>query len=222
VATSPAEFETYFDKRASRFAAFYRSRPVAWLLGRGPLFDRLDKTVDLLAANGAKTVLDVGCGSGPLFAPLAGHGINVTGIDPAPAMVALAQQEAAKFPGKVRVVERGWEQIDEVDAYDAAAALGVFDYVDDPGDLLGRLGRAARVVIGSFPSPGLRLRLRQVRYGARGVHVHGYTTKRLEALAADCGLRVGELLRLGRAGHLVMFERPAPAPGDRGTTPTAR
>ena len=223
MATSPAEFGTYFDKRASRFAAFYHSRPVAWLLGRGPLFDRLDRSVDLLASHGAKTVLDVGCGSGPLFGPLAGHGIKVTGIDPAPKMLVLARQEAAKYPEQVVVQERGWEQVDETDAYDAAVALGVFDYTDDPDAVLGRLGRAARAVIASFPSPGLRLRLRQVRYGARGVHVHGYTRARLEALAAAAGMQVGELSTLGRAGHLVMFERRTDSePGDRGTTPTGR
>ncbi len=44
--------------------------------------------------------------------------------------------------------------IDEVDAYDVAIALGVFDYVDDPADLLARMGRAAGHVVGSFPSPG--------------------------------------------------------------------
>jgi hypothetical protein len=46
---SPAEFDTYFDERASRFAAFYRSEPVARLLGRGPLFDRLRGSVDIVA-----------------------------------------------------------------------------------------------------------------------------------------------------------------------------
>ena len=65
-----AEFDGYFDKRASRFAAFYRSEPVARLLGRGPLFDRLTGAVKLVDTLGSRRVLDVGCGSGPLFAPL--------------------------------------------------------------------------------------------------------------------------------------------------------
>jgi SAM-dependent methyltransferase len=204
----PAEFETYFHERASRFAAFYRSEPVARLLGRGPLFDRLRGGVDIVAALGARSVLDVGCGSGPLFAPLAERGVHVTGIDPAPAMVALARREADRHPGLVTVQARGWETIEEHDAYDAALALGVFDYVDDSAQLLGQMGRAAPHVVASFPAPGLRLRLRQVRYGARGVHVHGYRPGDLADLATASDLVVEELRPLGHAGYLAHFARP--------------
>jgi SAM-dependent methyltransferase len=204
---SPAEFETYFHERASRFAAFYRSEAVARLLGRGPLFDRLRGGVDVVAALGGRRVLDVGCGSGPLFAPLTRQGVHVTAIDPAPAMVALARLEAGRHPGLVTVQERGWETIEEHDTYDVALALGVFDYVDDPGQLLRRMGRAAPHVVASFPAPGLRLRLRKVRYGARGVHVHGYRADDLVRLAAEAGLVAQELKPLGRAGFLAHFAR---------------
>ncbi len=68
---SSGDFETYFHQRAGRFAAFYSSEPVARVLGRGPLFDRLRLAVEVCVEVGAKRVLDVGCGSGPLFAPLA-------------------------------------------------------------------------------------------------------------------------------------------------------
>jgi hypothetical protein len=124
-------------------------------------------------------------------------------------MVALARREAAHHPGLVTVEERGWESIDEHDAYDVALALGVFDYVDDPAELLRRMGRAAPHVVASFPAPGLRLRLRQVRYGARGVHVHGYRADDLVALAGQTGLVAQELRPLGRAGYLAHFARPA-------------
>ena len=52
--TESAEFDGYFDKRASRFAAFYRSEQVSRLLGRGPLFDRLSKTVHLVGTLGSR------------------------------------------------------------------------------------------------------------------------------------------------------------------------
>jgi SAM-dependent methyltransferase len=202
-----ADFEGYFHDRASRFAAFYRSEGLSRLIGRGPLFDRLRGSVDIVAAVGATHVLDVGCGSGPLFAPLATRGVRVTGIDPAPAMVALARVEAGRQPEMVTVEERGWETITEEDAYDAAVALGVFDYVDEPAVLLRAMGRAAPHVVASFPAPGVRLELRRVRYGARGVHVHGYRPGDLARLADSSGLVVAELRPLGRAGHLAHFVR---------------
>lgn len=204
---SDDDFQTYFHRRAGRFAAFYSSEPVARALGRGPLFDRLRFAVDTTVASGAKRVLDVGCGSGPLFAPLAREGIHVTGIDPAEAMVELARRQAAAFPGLVVVERRGWEELGEVDAYDVAIALGVFDYVASPAELLTRMGRAAGQVIASFPSPGIRLSLRKLRYGARGVGVHGYTVPDLDRLAAEAGLQAVATVPLDRAGHVVHFAR---------------
>jgi SAM-dependent methyltransferase len=204
---SDGDFETYFHQRARRFASFYSSEPVSRMLGRGALFDRLRYAVDVSAALSPSRVLDVGCGSGPLFAPLAGKGIHVTGIDPAEAMVALARQEASIYPGLVDVEQRSWEQLNEVDTYDVAVALGVFDYVADSSELLRRMGRAAPHVVGSFPSPGLRLTLRKRRYGAKGVTVHGYREQEFAGLAAGAGMAVIEKIPLGRAGYAVHFGR---------------
>ncbi len=125
-------------------------------------------------------------------------------------MVSLARVEGARYPGLVEVRQYGWEKIDEVDAYDVAIALGVFDYVDQPDDLLRRMGRAAPHVLGSFPAPGLRLQFRRVRYGARGVHVHGRRPADLSRLATDAGLEIAELHPLGQAGYAVHFRRPTP------------
>lgn len=209
--TSATRFDGYFHRRARRFSSFYRSEPVARALGRGPIFDRLRIAVDTVVELGATRVLDVGCGSGPLFAPLAERGIHVTGVDPAPAMVALARQEAARHPGLVEVHQAGWEDIDDEDRFDVAVALGVFDYVDDPAELLRRMGRAAPHAVGSFPSPGLRLELRRVRYGARGVSVHPYPAARFGELADAAHMTVERLTPLGRAGHVVRFDRPGAA-----------
>jgi SAM-dependent methyltransferase len=203
--TSKGDFGTYFQRRASRFAAFYRSETVARLIGRGPLFDRARNAVDWVEGLQAEHVLDVGCGSGPLFAPLAERGVRVTGIDPAPAMIALARGEASRYLGAVTVEQRGWEQLGSSESYDVAVALGIFDYVDSAQLVLSRMAQVAPSVIASFPSPGLRLNLRKIRYGAHGVKVSGYTTGDLEELASSCKLRIGRLVPLGRAGHLALF-----------------
>jgi SAM-dependent methyltransferase len=208
---SGGDFQTYFHRRAARFSAFYSSEPVSRVLGRGPLFDRLRLAVEMAAALSAKRALDVGCGSGPLFAPLAARGIHVTGMDPAENMIVRAMARAEDFPGMVEVEQRGWEQLDAVDAYDVAIALGIFDYVSEPAELLRHMGRAADHVIGSFPSPGVRTNLRKVRYGIRGVGVHGYPAGGFDGLAREAGLEVAERVPLGRAGFVVHFVRSGAA-----------
>jgi SAM-dependent methyltransferase len=200
-------FADYFDQRSGRFASFYRSRSAARVLGRGALFDRLDFAVERCATLGARRVVDVGCGSGPLFRPLADRGIRVTGIEPAAGMVELAEREAAECGGLVDVVKIGWEQLTDWhkgEPFDVAVALGVFDYLADPGDLLATMGGVARHSIASFPRRGLRTNLRRVRYGTRGVSVRGYSRDEIGSLARASGLDTIELARLGRAGYILL------------------
>lgn len=199
-------FDRYFDQASDRFSSYYGNERVTRLLGRGALFDRLRFAMQKAEETGARRVLDVGCGSGPLFEPLASRGINVTGLEPAPAMLELARAEAAKFPG-VDVREGSWEDLDAVDEFDLAVALGVFDYVDKPGELLQRLAKAAPGVVASFPSPSLRTQFRKVRYGLRGVKVHGYERMEIADLASGAGMAIADLSPLGRAGYAVHFVR---------------
>jgi SAM-dependent methyltransferase len=201
-------FDDYFDKRSGRFSAFYGKELATRALGRGALFDRLRFAVEKAVEGKAGTVLDVGCGSGPLFEPLASRGIAVTGLEPAPSMLELARAQAARFPGLVEVRQGSWTDIDERDAYDLAVGLGLFDYVEQAGELLTRMGTAARAVVASFPGPGVRTEFRKVRYRRGGVQVYGYERPRILELAAVAGLEVSELRPLGRAGYAAYFVRP--------------
>lgn len=203
---SQTSVTSYFHRRARRFSRFYRSEAITRLVGRGPLFDRLRFAVDTAVSLDAARVLDVGCGSGPLFGPLAERGIHVTGIDPADSMVALAREQAAGLRDFVGVEQRGWEELEEKDAYELAVVLGLFDYVESAGDLLGRVSRAAPHVVASFPGPGMRLNLRKLRYGIHGVKVHGYGPSDLDRLAGSCGMEIIERRELGR-GNVVHFAR---------------
>lgn len=206
------DFETYFHQRAKRFSSFYWSEPIARGLGRGPMFDRLRLAAQISLSLAPTRVLDVGCGSGPLFAELAPKGIRITGIDPAEAMIKLAGNEAAKYGQLVELQQSAWEDLTAVDEYDAAIALGVFDYVSQPALLLEKMGRAATHIIGSFPAPGLRLDFRKVRYGARGVAVHGYTNVDFLRLGNEVGLDVVDRIPLGNAGYVVHYQRRSPTP----------
>ncbi len=200
-------FDRYFNQASERFSSYYGNERVTRALGRGALSDRLRFAMDTVVACTARRVLDVGCGSGPLFEPLASRGIAVTGLEPAPAMLALARAEAKRFDGLVQVQEGSWEDLDGQEMYDVAIALGVFDYVRTPAELLSRMAVVAPSVVASFPSPSLRTQFRKVRYGIRGVHVEGYDKDDIERLAAGAGLDLREVRRLGGAGYAVHFAR---------------
>lgn len=208
-------FDRYFDKRSGKFSAFYGNENVTRAMGRGALFDRLRFAVEKAAETGSKTVLDVGCGSGPLFEPLATQGIAVTGLEPAPGMLELARAEAARFPGLVDVRQGSWSDLDARDEYDMAVGLGLFDYVETPADLLTRMGTAARSVVASFPAPGLRTEFRKIRYRMGDVAVYGYERPRITELARLANLEETEVRPLGKAGFVVHFSRPANGQGSR-------
>ena len=70
----------------------------------------------------------------------------------------------------------------------------------------------------SFPSPGVRLSLRKIRYGAKGVSVHGYPSHGYDRLARSAEMEVAEMFPLDRAGYVVHFRRPFPKGGDRAGT----
>jgi SAM-dependent methyltransferase len=59
----------------------------------------LDHYLAIAAAVGARSVLDVGCGTGTLACLLAGRGIDVVGVDPAEASLDIARAK----PGAARV-----------------------------------------------------------------------------------------------------------------------
>ena len=71
--------------------------------------DDLDAYEALVAELGARSVLDVGCGTGVLALRLAARGVDVTGVDPAAASLAVARSK----PGGERV---RWVDGDAADA----------------------------------------------------------------------------------------------------------
>ena len=89
---------------AARIPGLYDRTARAWDAVRGGelTLERtwLDRFAALLPPGGA--VLDLGCGTGdPVARALLASGFRVTGVDAAPAMVALAQERfpAARHPG---------------------------------------------------------------------------------------------------------------------------
>jgi len=106
-----------------------------------------DALVDEL---GARSVVDVGCGTGTFACLLAGRGLEVTGVDPAAAMLAVARRKA--HAERVRWVHGEAADLPPL-AVDLATMTGNVAqvFVDDQAwaDTLAAAGRALRPGDGS-------------------------------------------------------------------------
>ncbi len=91
---------TYFSKAATTFDTFYdhkRSAFMQWVdrKFRSDVFERYRLTFETIEPLSNKTVLDVGCGSGPYVVEAARRGSKrVVGLDMAQGMLDLARQRA--------------------------------------------------------------------------------------------------------------------------------
>lgn len=204
--------ETYFQQRANQFDALYEGtgwRYYGNRLFRRALYERVQLTLDALRNFRDFSVLDVGCGSGRnsvLFAKAGAR--RVVGIDFAENMIALAQQYS-----RTHGVENTCDFI-KADAlsysfqerFECVVALGVFDYIADPRELLRRMiDLSSHTVVGSFPKPSfLRAPLRKLRYALRNCSVYFFSKHRLECICREVGLRDFKLLPCGGAGYVLV------------------
>ena len=127
----------HFDAEAARYDAAYDDPgPEGYALR-----ERLDCAVRILG-DGPGDVLDAGMGPGRLCVELRRRGWTVAGVDASPAMVALARRRLAGG-GDLRVARL--EALPFADgSFDAVAALGVLEYVDDLAAVLAELARVLR------------------------------------------------------------------------------
>jgi SAM-dependent methyltransferase len=133
-----------FAGRAAGFEEFTDPR----LVGVYDDWDRvrLDLTVyrDLAAATGTGSIVDVGCGTGRLAVDLARAGHRVTGVDPAPAMLAAARSRDGG--GLVRWVEGDAAQLGAGE-YDLAVMSGhVVQVIADDRALIATFGAIRRAL----------------------------------------------------------------------------
>jgi ubiquinone/menaquinone biosynthesis C-methylase UbiE len=190
----------HFHADAQRFDAIYDENkgPVARFIDdvwRGVVRRRLDLTVEALAPLEGKSILDVGCGSGRFCLAYAQHGAaKVLGIDFAPAMIDLAKEYARRLELTHRCDFRVGsfpEAITEPDrSFDAATALGFFDYIEQPVPIIARMRELSReTLVMSFPKAReFRVPLRRLRFKLIGCPLFLYTEPRVRQILADAGV----------------------------------
>lgn len=207
------DVQDYFVRHAARFDGLYGGDNMATRVFdrvfRKPMYERYRLTIEALADAKGKQYLDLGCGSGRYAINLARLGARVVGIDFSDAMLQLARRYAKeeRVEGKVEFHEGDMNRwMDETgEHFDAAFAMGVFDYLDDPSGTLRRMLNVADRALLSIPAPEFpRAQLRRLRYKRQNCPVYFFTREQMEDMVARAGGKILSVKPLGRrSGYFV-------------------
>lgn len=194
-------FDTIYDGKRSRFMQWVDRK------FRSDIFRRFDKAFEYLGDLTGKTVLDVGCGSGPYIVEAIRRGAKqVIGVDPAPRMLELASARlsAASMRDRAELVPGFFPAAAATIGKPAnfAIVMGVLDYVDDPVPFLtGLRNSVSEAAVISFPSRHwFRTPARKVRYRLRKCPVYFYDEKRIRELMTAAGFARVDVTKLPGAG----------------------
>jgi len=209
--SSSVEFSSskFFDSFSEKFDTIYdekRNFFMRWLdrRFRSDMFTRFDLTFRALGDLEGKSVLDIGCGSGPYVVEALKRGASlVTAVDPAPGMLALVRNklEAAGFSDKCSLVKGSFPEV-ALRPHDHAVIMGVLDYVADPHVFLCNLRPLIKVsVVASFPSQHwFRTPFRKFRYRLRRCPVFFYDQADIKEVCSAAGFSGVEIQKISGAG----------------------
>lgn len=199
----------FFDGFAGTFDTLYdekRGPAMRWVdrTFRSDMFIRFAWTFERMGPLAGKSVLDIGCGSGPYIVEALQRGAaSVTGVDPAPGMIELARRRLQAHPrGSHATLVTGFFPEVNVAPHDHAIVMGVFDYLADPLAFLKGVRTVTRETAQvSFPSKHwFRTPFRRVRYQMRNCPVYFFDREQIEQLGRQAGFRSVEVRKIPGAG----------------------
>lgn len=180
-----AQFDTLYDDKRGPFMRWFDRR------FRSDMFARFALTFEAMGDLSGKSVLDVGCGSGPYVIEAFRRGAaRVTALDPAPGMLELTRARLGGTPYEDKCdLVLGLFPGPKLEPHDFALAMGVLDYVEDAEAFLRELKPLVRGLAAiSFPSTHwLRTPVRAVRYKLRRCPLYFYDEWKIETLARRAG-----------------------------------
>lgn len=200
-----------FEWDAKNFAAIYSDSSIASRLFnrafRKAIFVRYDVAMQESGDAKGKSFLDIGCGSGIYSIELAKRGADrVLGIDFSAPMLEIARSSArdAGVEDRTQFELADFMTHDfKKDHFDVSIAMGVFDYLEDPGPFLKKMSQLTRgKILASFPRFSLvRGNARRLRYRLtnRG-DVFYYTADRISNLVRDAGIKHHRLVNVTSSG----------------------
>jgi ubiquinone/menaquinone biosynthesis C-methylase UbiE len=199
----------FFDSFAVAFDSLYDGKRNFLMRSldrhfRSDMFLRFALTFEAFGELKGKTVLDIGCGSGPYVMEALNRGSRwVTAVDPAPNMLALVRErlQRANLAERCSAVEGFFPGV-EVEAHDYVIVMGVMDYIADANVFLGALKplvKASAAV--SFPSKHwFRTPFRKLRYRLRRCPVYFYDETEIKNLCSAAGFRKIGIRKIPGAG----------------------
>ncbi|WP_271169175.1 bifunctional 2-polyprenyl-6-hydroxyphenol methylase/3-demethylubiquinol 3-O-methyltransferase UbiG [Hansschlegelia plantiphila] len=151
-ASLDAEEVARFDALASRWwdldgpmKPLHRFNPARVAIFRDAISARFSLDARSMRPLEGLRVLDVGCGAGVLSEPLARLGAEVTGIDPAPELVAVAERHARDQALSIFYRAAAAETlVAEGASFDVVVASEVVEHVVDAPDFVATIGRLVR------------------------------------------------------------------------------
>ena len=192
-------FDTIYDRKRNLF--------MRWVdcTFRSDMFVRYALTFDALGDLQGKTILDIGCGSGPYIVEGLKQGAClVTGIDPAPNMLSLARlrlQHCRFGDERCALLEQKFPG-GSIEPHDHAIVMGVMDYVENSARFLTALRPLIRQsAVVSFPSKHwFRTPFREMRYRLRRCPVYFYDEPRIRKLCVTAGFTSIDINKIPGAG----------------------
>lgn len=205
-----ASLRSHFDRFASEFDRLYdprRQSPIArWLnrTFRSDIVERFQFAMKQVAECDAKSVLDVGCGSGRYLAAMAQMGVpHLVGIDLSAEMLTLAREDSLlRQSTDLRLIQGDFLDEPFGESFDIVIAMGYFDYHPDPVAHLSKMHSLARhAVVASFPSwHWCRTPIRRLRMWRKGQVVFFYDADDVEEAARQAGFTKIAIEKLPGAG----------------------
>ena len=159
-----------------------------------------------LAAAGARSVLDVGCGTGELVAALRGRGVSAVGMDVSEAAVAVA---AERHPDG-RFLVHGVEDLPwpvEEGAFDAVVSFETIEHLLRPRRLLegarSALAPGGHLALttpyhGLLKNVALAVGAFDRHFAVEGDHIRFFSDRALERLLRETGFEPLERVHFGR------------------------
>ncbi len=200
----------YFDKASATFDTFYdykRTKFMQWVdrKFRSDVFVRYHRTFDTLEPLADKTVLDIGCGSGPYVAEAARRGSKrVVGLDMAQNMIELGRQRAvaAEVADKCEFLLGTFPKDAPQEIFDYSITMGVMDYIADPSAFLSALAERIQLrAVLSFPSVHwFRTPFRRFRYWLKRCPVYFYKPMQIKELSKTAGFSNAKIEKIPGAG----------------------